>query len=772
VSLLRRLVVVNALTLVIVVGVLILGVGILDGQRRTDAAMREARSTAEIVAAALESGGLGDEPALTTAFLRDAAARMDSGGGPESPTVRDIIIMDSAGLVMADTADRVRGSAFAGAEGPIADAARARETVMFRLVGADVARTYCAVPTEVDGTTLVIAVEHFADADPGPFWRLLGGFGVLALATGALLLALQAGLVGRWALVPLTKLRVAIDSLGWGEFSTRLSTGHAPEVEAVTNSFNSMAARLDDMSDRRRELELLAESLSPGVLLTDERGVVKWASHRAADLLRVPARELKGMSWAGIVSDPSLLDPVEEGDADGPRTWTDERVLEAAGEEKVWLSLAGLPLRREDGKLLGNAVVVTDVTEARTWRSEQRRLMGALAEANRMRGGLFRVLRGDFGARLATLADRDWEAREMMALLGELGDLEATYLRAVVEECPVNEIVATAIESRAVSAASRGVNVQVRPRDLEVLADRDGLVRCLGHVLSAAFCAASGSVRVGVGVAAAGPGIGRQARVEVEILSPDLGDLDIEDLVIGRFDATIMGAGPGVFGLALHLAARYARVMRIGLGLRKGDEGALVMSLDIPLSPLAPEAHREATDSLISLESAMVDPLTGLASRPVFERTLSEHVFRSAELGRNLALLALDVDGLGLLNRRYGSGTGDRLLRDVADTVRRALRKDDVAGRVRGGMMMVVLPDTDRLVAAVVAEKIGWAINRHIAATPENVPAGRVTASIGLAGYPQNGETARELMQQAEAALRAAKSEGGNRVKEAQAQAR
>lgn len=768
-SLVRRVIVANAITLLVVVGVLILGIGVIEGQRRIEIATQESRGMAQVVAAALESGRLKDDATLTSAFLEDVARRMRAGVGAETAS-REIVVMDARGTVIAATGERAQGSTFAGAGGPVADAVRAQEPVMFRLVGAEEARTYCAVPTESEGMVLVVAVEHFAEADPGPFWRLLGGFGVLALATGAVLLGLQAGLVGRWVVGPLTKVRVAMDSLGWGEFSTRLSAGQTPELESVTKSFNSMAARLDDMSDRRRELELLAESLPPGLLLTDEGGAVKWASRRACDLLRVPARELKGMSWTGIVSDPRILESQEGQRPEGLRSWTDERLLEGGGEDDVWLELAGFPLTRDDGKLLGNAVIVTDVTEARTWRSEQRRLMSALGEANRLRGGLFRLLRGDLGARLATLADRDWEAREMVALLGELGDLEASYLRAVVAECPVSEVVESAIQSRAVLAASRGVNVQVRARDLEVLADRDGLVRCLGHILSAAFYAATGSVRVVVGVDVQ-QGSGRRARVDVEVLNPDLLDIDLEDLLIGKVDASVMGSGPGMFGLALFLAARYAVVMRTVLQVRKGEEGALVMGLQIPLSPLAPEARRDPRDGPLPLESAVVDALTGLVSRPVFERTLSEQVFRAERLGRNLSVLALDIDGLGLLNRRHGAGTGDRLLRDVADTVRRALRKDDVAGRVRGALMMVVLPDTDRQVAATVAEKIGWTISRHIVATPDNVPAGRVTASIGLAGFPQNGDTAREIMRQAEAALRAAKEEGGNRVKEAQTQA-
>lgn len=768
-TLLRRVMVISAFTLLVVVGVLILGLGVVEGQRRSDLAREEALGTAQIVAAALQSGGLIHDTQRTAEFLRDVAGRMGAEARTGPSTLRDIVVMDAEGTVVAATTDLARGSTFPGADGPVADAVHLGEPVMFRLVTEQGTHAYCAVSTEIEGSVMVVAVEHLAEVDPGPFWRLLGGFGVLALALGALLLALQAGLMGRWVVGPLSKLRMAMDSLGWGEFSTRLSPAHAPEVDAVVGSFNAMVGRLDDMSDRRRELEIVAESLEPGLLLTDDGGEVKWASQRAAGLLRIPARELKGMSWTAIVSDPGII--YRAGLAPGgPGAWTDERVLGGDGEEQAWLTLEGFPLRRDDGKLLGNAVVVTDVTEARTWRGEQRRLMNSLGEANRLRGGLFRLLRGELGARLATLAGRDWEAREMIALLGELGDLETTYLRAVVEECPVSAVIDAAIESRAVLAASRGVNVQVRARDLEVLADREGLVRCLGHVLSAAFYAATGTVWVTIGVEPRG-GSPLRARVDVEVLNPELGDLDLEDLVAGRLDAAVMGAGPGVFGLALFLAARHAVVMRAGLEMRRGEEGSLVMSLHVPLSPLAPEARLDTAGQAVPIESALVDPLTGLTSRPVLERTLSEHVFRAERLGRGLSVVVLDIDALGVFNRRHGVPAGDRLLREVADIVRKALRKDDVAGRMRGGMMMVVLPDTDRRVAAVIGEKIAWSISRHVAATPENRAAGRVTASIGLASYPQNGATAMELMRQAEAAMRAAKEEGGNRVKEAEFQA-
>ena len=64
-SLLRRLMLANALTLLAVVGVVILGVGVIEGHRRTDIALQEARGAAQIVAAALESGRLKDDPALT-----------------------------------------------------------------------------------------------------------------------------------------------------------------------------------------------------------------------------------------------------------------------------------------------------------------------------------------------------------------------------------------------------------------------------------------------------------------------------------------------------------------------------------------------------------------------------------------------------------------------------------------------------------------------------------------------------------------------------------
>lgn len=766
-SLLRRIILLNAAVILVVTAVLVVGVGIVEGQRHAESAMRESKVTADLVVAAMAAGDLDGSTKDLSRLLEDVSARLArSVGGASSADPLDISVTDVNGRVLASTGDHEPGALLVGAEGPIADGVLRAEQVVFRVEAETGARTYCAVPVEYRGSTLAVIVEHPAGAEAGSLWRVLAGFGIAGLTGGALLLALEAGLLSRWIVAPLSHLRVAMESLGWGSFSTRLSADQGQEMVEVAEAFNAMAGRLDEMSDRRLELELLAESLGPGLILSDPDGVVKWASQRAAHLLNIPVREMKGARLTTLVSDPSVIRAAIREDGSGLTPWADELVFEAPGEERRWLSLRGFPLVNEDGRRLDHAVVVMDESGSREWRGEQRRLVAALSDSNRVRGGLFQLIRGEFGARLAGLAHHDWEAREMLALVDELGDMDVGYLRAVVADCVVADLVDAALESRAVLAASRGINLQVRADRFDVLGDTEGLVRCIGHVLSAAFYLTRHSVLVETGIDLTSPQ-GRRVRLDVEVRDPALTPEEMRELVSGPLDAAVLGVGPGVFGLALYLAARQSVVLRSELELREGEEGSLIIGVLMPLNPLAPEAQAGAPARLSQWGGSLADPLTGLASRIVFERTLSEEVHRASRTARSLALLALEVDDFEELGRVHGRDTGDRLIKELADLARRSLRKDDLAGRVRETTVMILLPDTTEGVASALAEKLSWTINRHIFATPSNRPIGRFTVSIGIAIFPVNGAFARELMLQAEAALAEAKKEGGNQVKAA-----
>jgi diguanylate cyclase (GGDEF)-like protein len=160
--------------------------------------------------------------------------------------------------------------------------------------------------------------------------------------------------------------------------------------------------------------------------------------------------------------------------------------------------------------------------------------------------------------------------------------------------------------------------------------------------------------------------------------------------------------------------------------------------------------------------TARTDQLTGLLNHDAFHQRLDEELKRSARHGRLLSLAVLDIDHLKLVNDRYGRRAGDKALAAVAELARSHARETDVVGRVGGGQMAWLMPETDLAGAAQAAERL----RSFIAATP--TCGGRVTASIGVAELGADGPGA-DLFASADAAMYGAKEAGRNRVRVSQA---
>lgn len=154
---------------------------------------------------------------------------------------------------------------------------------------------------------------------------------------------------------------------------------------------------------------------------------------------------------------------------------------------------------------------------------------------------------------------------------------------------------------------------------------------------------------------------------------------------------------------------------------------------------------------------ALMDPLTELGNRRAFDHDLQQEWARAARYGRPLALLMLDIDRFKDFNDRFGHRAGDAVLRGVAATIERVVRGGDRAFRWGGEEFAVLLPDTTRAAAALVAERVREAIE------VEGVGRFRVTVSIGAAASTA-ATRCDDLVELADRALRAAKAHGRNRV--------
>lgn len=162
-------------------------------------------------------------------------------------------------------------------------------------------------------------------------------------------------------------------------------------------------------------------------------------------------------------------------------------------------------------------------------------------------------------------------------------------------------------------------------------------------------------------------------------------------------------------------------------------------------------------------ELATVDGLTGLYVRRYFDSRLREELERSRRFGAPFSLVLLDVDNFKQLNDTYGHQLGDRVLKEIASVMRRNMRGVDIPARYGGEEFAFILPRTAMVDAHAVAERI----RQDVADTPitHDDKVVRVTASLGVACYPDSGEgDAAALVQRADTALYRAKQTGKNRV--------
>lgn len=170
--------------------------------------------------------------------------------------------------------------------------------------------------------------------------------------------------------------------------------------------------------------------------------------------------------------------------------------------------------------------------------------------------------------------------------------------------------------------------------------------------------------------------------------------------------------------------------------------------------------QRRTRDAAIRLST--VDSLTDLYNRAYLFNSVDREIQRARRFKRGFCLLMMDLDGLKSINDKYGHYEGDLVLRGVARTIRAALRSVDVAARYGGDEFVALLPETDPSGAYVAAEKIRQGVSKLLVeAGGQPIP---TSLSIGVVSYPDDGQTADELMIAADEAMYSSKRLGKNRV--------
>jgi diguanylate cyclase (GGDEF)-like protein len=162
----------------------------------------------------------------------------------------------------------------------------------------------------------------------------------------------------------------------------------------------------------------------------------------------------------------------------------------------------------------------------------------------------------------------------------------------------------------------------------------------------------------------------------------------------------------------------------------------------------------EAVQKEFYQELSVLDGLTGLYNHRHFFEVLPREIERAQRYKRSVSLLMIDLDDFKKYNDTNGHLAGDKLLQDLSTVLVRAVRSADMVFRYGGEELTVICPETDKQEGVDVAKRL-FNLAR------ERVP---VTMSIGLATYPDDAQSEKELIAKADVAVYQAKHLGKNRI--------
>lgn len=157
------------------------------------------------------------------------------------------------------------------------------------------------------------------------------------------------------------------------------------------------------------------------------------------------------------------------------------------------------------------------------------------------------------------------------------------------------------------------------------------------------------------------------------------------------------------------------------------------------------------------------DALTGLYNRGYFDEVAPHQLAHVDRSGHRMSLVLIDVDRLKMTNDRYGHEAGDDLVRAVAAQIHQVVRAADTACRYGGDEFVVILSSADAAAARIFADRLSHDVRQATSVEPR-APWAPASVSIGLATYPADGPTLRDLVRRADERLYESKRRGGGQV--------
>ena len=196
-----------------------------------------------------------------------------------------------------------------------------------------------------------------------------------------------------------------------------------------------------------------------------------------------------------------------------------------------------------------------------------------------------------------------------------------------------------------------------------------------------------------------------------------------------------------------------------------GDFDRIDMNL---LSTLATQISVAVENARLYQETeqlAVTDGLTGVNNHRYFQSFFERELNRAKRYNHPLALIMLDIDHFKKFNDKFGHPVGDLVLKTVTEILKQQAREVDLVARYGGEEFMLVLPETGKKEAVMLAERIRLAVKKYPLTDAQNKPLPNITVSLGVSSYPENGSEKEEMIDYVDKCLYKAKAGGRDLVK-------